>query len=113
MSGTWRFSGRSNGVDYRMRYAYIYPGARSGTSTSKMVWILKSDKEIDVYANTEQQQKYWEEYFATELEVSGKVDLHPVQTSFTYNAVDEGEYTGENKDRIDSVIRQIKAEKDG
>ena len=96
-----------------MRYAYIYPGPMSGTGTLKMVWILKSDKEIDVYANTEKGQKYWEEYFATELKEVGKVDLHPVQTSFSYYAVDEGEYTGENKDRIDSVIRQIKAEKDG
>lgn len=96
-----------------MRYAYIYPGARSGNSNSKMVWILKSDKEIDVYANNEKAQEYWQEYFAEELKEYGKVDLHPVQTSFTYDMVDEGEYNGENKDRIDSVIRQIEAEKDG
>jgi thymidylate synthase len=95
-----------------MRYAYIYPGPMSGTSTSKMVWILKSDKEIDVYANTEEEEKYWKEYFVRELKEHGKVDLHPVSTSCSYDMVETGEYAGENKDRIDSVIRQIKAEKD-
>ena len=66
-----------------MRYAYIYPGARSGNSNSKMVWILKSDKEIDVYANNEKAQEYWQEYFAEET------TLNPIATFNDLHAISE------------------------
>ena len=93
-----------------MRFGYIYPSAISPKNDNmKLIFIEKSDKEVEVHTNEGMgAKKRWEQMIERDIESYGGVSLEGLMNGFSYYAQEIGEYRGPKKTRIDSLIKHMK-----
>ena len=95
-----------------MRFGYIYPSAISPKNDNmKLIFIEKSDKEVEVHTNEGMgAKKRWEQMIERDIESYGGVSLEGLINGFSYYAKEIGEYSGDDKDRIDGLIKYMEQE---